>query len=87
MLDDRRRPVRRNDVVLDHGTVSRAHAHLELIDGEFRLFDDGSSYGTSVLHEGALSEAPRPGTRGLRLWPGDEIYFGQVRVQFELNDE
>jgi hypothetical protein len=84
VLDDRRRLVRRNDVVIDHDTVSRAHAHLEYAGGEYRLFDDGSSYGTSVIHEGRLVEVPRAGGRGMRVDSGDEIYFGQVRVRFEL---
>lgn len=86
VLDERRRLVRRNDLVLDDGTVSRAHAHVEFDarSGEFRLFDDGSSYGTSVIHEGRLMDVPKAGARGFRLQPGDEIYFGQVRVRFDL---
>src|SRR5207244_957453 len=83
VLDERRRLVRRNHLVLDHETVSRAHAHLEFSEGEYRLFDDGSSYGTSVIHEGRLIEVPRAGGRGLRVVTGDEVYFGQVRVRIE----
>lgn len=84
VLDDRRRLVRRNDIVLDSDTVSRAHAHIEFASGEFRIFDDGSSYGTSVLHQGRLVEVPQAGGRGMRLEAGDEIYFGQTRVVFEI---
>jgi hypothetical protein len=84
VLDDRRRLVRRNDMTFDHDTVSRAHAHIEYASGEHRLFDDGSSYGTSVIHEGRLMEVPRSGGRGIRLHSGDEIYFGQARVRFEI---
>lgn len=83
VLDDRRRLVRRNDLVIEHDTVSRAHAHLEYTGGEYRLFDDGSSYGTSVIHNGRLVEVPRAGGRGMRVDSGDEIYFGQSRVRFE----
>jgi hypothetical protein len=83
--DDKRRLVRRNDVVIEHSTVSRAHAHIEFNNGEHRLFDDGSSYGTSAIHEGRLVEVPRAGGRGLRLHSGDEIYFGQVRVSFRTH--
>jgi hypothetical protein len=86
VLDERRRPVRRNDVAIDHDTVSRAHAHIDFTAGEYRLYDDGSSYGTSVLHEGALVEVPRTRGRGVLLLPGDEIYFGQARVRFEFAD-
>jgi hypothetical protein len=86
VLDDRRRLARRNDVAIDEQTVSRAHAHIEYdaASGDFRLFDDGSSYGTSVLHRGRLVEVPKAGGRGQRLESGDEIYFGQVRARFEL---
>ena len=84
VLDDRRRLVRRNDVIFEHDTVSRAHAHLEITGGEIRLYDDGSSYGTSVIHDGKLVEVPRSGGRGMRVEAGDEIYFGQVRVRFDI---
>jgi hypothetical protein len=87
VLDDRRRLVRRNDVVLDEHTVSRAHAHIEYdsASGHFRLYDDGSSYGTSVLHNGRLVEVPKSGARGQKLESGDEIYIGQSRVLFETS--
>lgn len=85
VLDDRRRPVRRNDIVIDGSTVSRAHAHIEwdASSGEYRVFDDGSSYGTSVLHEGKMIDVPPGSGRGVRLQPGDEIYLGQARVLVE----
>lgn len=92
VLDERRRPIRRNDVVFHesaekpNSTISRAHAHVEYdpSTGEFRLFDDGSSYGTSVLHNGRLVNVPPAGGRGLRIESGDEIYLGQARVLFEI---
>lgn len=84
VLDDRKRLVRRNDLTVEHDTVSRAHAHIEWSAGEFRLFDDGSSYGTSVIHEGRLADVPQAGGRGMRITSGDEIYFGQARVLFEV---
>ena len=84
--------MRRNDVVFlessekPNSTVSRAHAHIEIDEasGEYRLFDDGSAYGTSVIHNGRLVNVPPAGGRGLRIVPGDEIYVGQARVLFEL---
>jgi hypothetical protein len=84
VLDDRQRLVRRNDVAVDHQTVSRAHAHIEFDEqtGVFRLFDDGSSYGTSVLHDGRLFEVPKAGARGQKITDGDEIYVGQVKIGF-----
>ena len=92
VLDERRRPVRRNDVVFNespekpNSTVSRAHAHIEFDEGsrEFRLFDDGSAYGTSVVHEGRLVNVPPAGSRGQRITTGDEVYLGQARVLFEV---
>jgi hypothetical protein len=86
VLDDRRRLARRNDVTVDEQTVSRAHAHMDYDSaiGDFRLFDDGSTYGTSVLHRGRLVEVPKAGGRGQRLESGDEIYFGQARARFEV---
>jgi hypothetical protein len=93
VLDDRRRPVRRNDIVFDessekpNSTISRAHAHIEYdtSTGEFRLFDDGSAYGTSVVQNGRLVNVPPAGGRGLRLESGDEIYLGQARLLFEIS--
>jgi hypothetical protein len=84
VLDDRRRLVRRNDVAIDEQTVSRAHAHVEFdkAAGAFRIFDDGSSYGTSVVHEGRLVEVPKAGARGQRLSDGDELYIGQTKIRF-----
>ncbi|HYI94065.1 MAG TPA: FHA domain-containing protein [Bryobacteraceae bacterium] len=92
VLDDRRRPIRRNDVVFNesaekpNSTISRAHAHIEYdpATGEFRLFDDGSSYGTSVMQNGRLVNVPSAGGRGLRIESGDEIYLGQARLLFEI---
>ena len=84
VVDDRGRMVRRNDIVIEDKNVSRAHAHIDRIEGEFRLFDDGSSYGTSVIHNGRLVDVPKAGGRGLRLDSGDEIYFGQAAVVCSL---
>ena len=84
VLDDRRRLVRRNDIVIDEQTVSRAHAHIEYDKsaGAFRIFDDGSSYGTSVIHRGRLVEVPKAGARGQKLADGDDIYIGQTKISF-----
>lgn len=92
VLDDRRRPIRRNDIAFlessdkPNSTVSRAHAHIEYESstGEFRIFDDGSSYGTSIVHDGRLVNLPPAGGRGQRIGSGDEIYLGQARVLFEI---
>lgn len=85
VLDGLKRPVRRNQVAIDDPSVSRAHAHIEYDagSGTYRIFDDGSSYGTSILHQGRLVDVPRTG-RGVPLAHGDEILVGHARVKFEL---
>ncbi len=93
--DEQQRPVRRNDLVFDemedppNSTVSRAHAHIlfDPANGEFRIFDDQSAYGTGVFHDGLLTKVPPGSGRGVRLVTGDEIYFGQARVLFEVVEE
>jgi VWFA-related protein len=37
-----------NDLVVDHSTVSRQHAQIKLEDGQFRVYDLGSTNGTFV---------------------------------------
>lgn len=83
------RVIRRNDLFFvegDHAanaSVSRSHAHLGFddISGDWRLFDDGSSLGTSIYREGNRIAVPAHASRGVLLRPGDEIYLGQVRLR------
>jgi len=90
VLDKDRRVVRRNQVVFAetddpvNQTVSRAHAHIRISpDGECRLFDDRSSYGTRIFREGETIVLPSGSPRGTRLKAGDEIYFGQAQVRVD----
>lgn len=94
VLDREGRMVRRNDVVfLDNGdeingTVGRAHARI-WFDGEkqeYYVMDEVSRYGTQIFRQGRSIEAPGGNPRGIRLCSGDEIYFGQACVRFELAD-
>jgi hypothetical protein len=86
------RPVRRNELFFPeaaheaNATVSRAHAHLRFdpATGDWRLYDDGSSLGTTIFRDGRRIEVPAHGTRGVTLRPGDEIYLGQARLRCEL---
>jgi hypothetical protein len=90
VLDISGRPIRRNELSFPeaaheaNGTVSRSHAHISFDSGAglWRIFDDGSSLGTSLFREGRRIEVPAHGGRGVALWPGDEIYLGQVRLRF-----
>jgi len=83
---------RRNDLVfIDNDTpvnrsVSRMHAHLWYDEqaGAYRLCDDNSARGTSIFREGKQTDVPRNNPRGLQLRSGDEIFFGEAHVRWEL---
>ncbi len=89
LTDADHRVVRRNDVVFEEGadeanaTVSRSHAHIRLEDGEYRICDDGSEFGTRVFRDGRSIDVPKGNRRGERLRPGDEIYLGRACLRFE----
>ena len=63
-------------------TVSRCHAHIDYVDsaGEYRVTDDRSAHGTTVVRGGRTIAVPA-GTRGVRLQTGDEIVLGEARVR------
>jgi hypothetical protein len=92
LTDSEHRVARRNDVVFEDGadpvndTVSRRHAHIRLEDGEFRICDDGSEFGTRVFRDGRGIEVPSGNRRGERLRPGDEIYLGRACLRFESGE-
>ena len=85
--DSRQHLVRTNTIVFTEGggeineTISRRHAHIEQdASGSFRLFDDGSAQGTSIIRGGRGIPIAR-GTKGVRLQPGDEIVLGRGRLR------
>jgi len=92
VLDPKQRLVRRNDVAFKdsadspNSTVSRTHAHIEFDAkaAEFRVFDDHSALGTTVLREGEFVNVPRGTSKGAALRSGDEIILGQARLAFEI---
>lgn len=94
LLDKDKRVVRRNELVFPEGedrinqSVSRAHAHIRYDEttGDYRLYDDQSAMGTRIFRDGASIEVYASNTRGNRLQPGDEVYFGQACVIFELDE-
>jgi hypothetical protein len=93
VLDRDHRVVRRNQLVFTdtdapvNQTVSRQQAHIRrTAAGEYRIFDDHSTYGTRVFRAGRTMELPSGSPKGLRLEDGDEIYFGQACVRFEIVD-
>jgi hypothetical protein len=89
LTDSEQRVIRRNHIVFQEGadeanaTVSRGHAHIRQQDGEYRICDDESEYGTRVFRDGRSIEAPAGNRRGELLRPGDEIYLGRACLRFE----
>lgn len=94
VLDAQLRPIRRNDVALKEEaagpnlTVSRTHAHIQwdAEESRFRVFDDGSAQGTTLLREGSLIPVPRGTSKGVPLLPNDQIIVGQVHISFDYVD-
>ena len=82
------RLVRRNAVCISDEqdpkrSVSRRHAHITASKDShgrvsYALHDDASTYGTRVVRSGETIGV-RPGTSGVRLRDGDEVYFGAAR--------
>jgi len=94
VLDGDLRIVRRNDLALDdevagpNSTVSRTHAHLEF-DPEtsrYRVFDDHSSHGTTVVRDGSVIRVPQGTSKGVPLQTRDEIILGKVHIRFEIEE-
>jgi hypothetical protein len=91
--DTRNRLIRTNHVAFVEGSgevnqsVSRRHAHIayEPASGGYRLLDDGSVHGTSVVRNGGTVAVP-PGSLGVRLRTGDELVLGEARLRIRLAD-
>jgi hypothetical protein len=92
VLDREGRMVRKNDVVFSNNdgeinsSVGYAHARIwfDFDKGEFCILDEVSRYGTRIVRDGLTIEVPSGDTNGIRLQPGDDIYFGQASIRFEL---
>ena len=91
VIDAEGRLTRKNDVAFrddsqaPNPSVSRAHAHIEF-DPEravFRLFDDRSAHGTTVIRDGSVIPVPQGPSKWLALRHGDEIVLGQASLRFE----
>ena len=92
--DTRNRLIRTNQVAFVEGSgevnqsVSRRHAHLayEPTSGGYRVRDDGSVHGTSVVRNGSTVAVP-PGALGVRLRTGDELVLGEARLRIRLDGD
>ena len=90
--DTRHRLVRTNHVAFVEGSgevnqsVSRRHAHIayEPASGGYRLRDEGSVHGTSVVRNGRTVTVP-PGSLGVRLQTGDELVLGEARLRITFD--
>ena len=90
--DSRNRLIRTNHLAFTDGdgttndTVSRRHAHIDYADesADYRISDDGSAHGTSILRNGKTIDVPS-GSRGIRLQSGDEIVLGEARVRVKIS--
>ena len=87
VLDAKQRVIRTNHVAFEEGpdanrSVSRRHAHItcHAATREYRLQDDRSVHGTSIVRNGRTIAVPA-GSRGIRLEAGDEILLGQARIR------
>jgi hypothetical protein len=86
------RAIRRNELFFPEAaheanpSVSRSHAHIrfDASSGDWRIFDDGSSIGTTLFRAGRRIDVPAHAGRGVALRHDDEIYLGQVRLRFEI---
>jgi hypothetical protein len=90
--DTRHRLIRTNHVAFVEGSgtvnqsVSRRHAHIayEPTSGGYRVRDDGSVHGTSVVRNGHTVAVP-PGALGVRLRTGDELMLGDARLRIKFD--
>ena len=91
--DSLNRLVRTNHVAFADGpdaanhSVSRRHAHIEFTreSGQYRISDDRSAHGTSIVRNGRTIPVPA-GSRGVKLQSGDEIVVGEARARIRLDE-
>lgn len=92
VLDRRQRVVRTNHVAFSEDaadenlSVSRRHAHIAFAeqDGAYRLWDDRSAQGTSIVRNGRTIRVT-PSARGTRLASGDEIVLGRAHLRVSID--
>jgi hypothetical protein len=88
VVDQRQRLIRTNHVAFtengadENRTVSRRHAHVEFSEADrcYRLWDDRSAHGTTIIRKGRAIRVPA-GARGTKLETDDEIVLGQARLR------
>lgn len=99
VIDEKGRRVRRNTVAFQdyedermseelqaiHKTISRVHASIRYDDADavFRLYDDQSTWGTSVVREDYQMPIPVK-QHPVPLQDGDLIYVGKACLRFKM---
>lgn len=94
VIDQRQRLIRTNHVAfLEEGpdanrSVSRRHAHIAFSDEDrcYRIWDDRSAHGTSIVRGGRTIKVPA-GARGTKLESGDEIALGHARLRVTIESK
>jgi hypothetical protein len=92
VLDREGRIVRKNDIIFLEtedeiaASVGSAHARIwyDFEKRGFWIMDEGSRYGTRIKRGRAVIEAPGGDPAGIQLQTGDDLYFGQAALRFEL---
>ena len=93
VVDRHQRVLRTNDVAFaendvdENLSVSRRHAHIGFDErtGAYRVWDDRSAQGTSIVRNGRTIRVP-PGARGTRLVSGDELVLGRARLRVTIDN-
>jgi hypothetical protein len=91
--DSRNQLIRSNHVAFaedasaPNSSVSRRHAHIEYATelGHYRICDDGSVHGTGIVRSGRTVRVPA-GTRGIRVFSGDEVLIGEARLRVRIDE-
>lgn len=94
VVDQRQRLLRTNHVAFGeegpdaNRTVSRRHAHIEYSpqDRCYRIWDDRSAHGTTIIRDGRTIKVPA-GARGIKLQPNDEIALGHARLRVTIETQ
>ncbi|MEW6736786.1 MAG: FhaA domain-containing protein [Acidobacteriota bacterium] len=84
--------LRRNDFIFarhpdpmsTNSSVSRLHAKIVYMNGQFHLYDTGSANGTSITRNDDTINLPRAEHRCEPLQDSDILNFGSAQVRFQM---
>jgi hypothetical protein len=72
---------RTNDIVIEHHSISKCHAHFRFTGDVVSVFDDGSTHGTFIGNNQLLVRSP------MMLTSGANVRFGTVSFIILYVDE